>query len=148
MHINKKTTFILCDLSLLFKLQETCAQQNKVVSTRCQIIRLKMHHNQFRRRLCPRRRWESLQCSADSIAGFKGPSPFPSFPPFPFRSRLPFKPSIWGLEELPQRGRGTGPTENESSALYRAVRKPMVTVFWSACFTAQWLKFSAQISMI
>ena len=34
----------------------------------------KMHQNRFRLGLRPRPRWESLQRSPDSLAGFKGPT--------------------------------------------------------------------------
>ena len=42
----------------------------KIVATRRQILRLKMHQIRFRLWLRPRPRWGSLQRSPDSLAGF------------------------------------------------------------------------------
>ena len=44
----------------------------KIVATRFQILRLKMHQIRFRLWLRPRPRWGSLQHSPDPLAGFKG----------------------------------------------------------------------------
>jgi len=41
----------------------------KIVATRCHILLLKCTKFDFG--LCPRPRWESLQCSPDPLAGFK-----------------------------------------------------------------------------
>jgi len=37
-------------------------------------FKAKMHQIRFRRGLCPRLRWGSLQRSPDPLAGFKGPT--------------------------------------------------------------------------
>ena len=44
----------------------------KIVATRCQILRLKCTKFDFGW-APPRPHWGSLQCSADPLAGFKGP---------------------------------------------------------------------------
>ena len=47
----------------------------KIVATRCQILKAKMHQIRFRLRLRPRPRWGSLQRSPlQTVAGFKGPT--------------------------------------------------------------------------
>jgi len=37
-------------------------------------FKTKLHQIRFRLGLCPRPRWESLQCSPDPLAGYKGPT--------------------------------------------------------------------------
>jgi len=46
----------------------------QIVATRCHILWIKMHQIRFRLGLCPRPRWESLECSPDPLAGFRGPT--------------------------------------------------------------------------
>jgi len=48
-----------------------CRKIIKIVATRCQILKAKMHQIRFRLRLCPRPRWGSLQRSPDPTAAFK-----------------------------------------------------------------------------
>ena len=45
----------------------------KIVATKCQNCKAKMHQNWFRLGLRPRPRWGSLQRSPDPLAGFNGP---------------------------------------------------------------------------
>jgi len=62
----------------------------KIVATRCQILRLKMHQIRFWLGLRPRPRWGSLQHSPDPLAGVGGGwlPPFRnSTPPQPFGPR-------------------------------------------------------------
>ena len=45
----------------------------KIVTTKCQNLRLKCTKIDFRLRLCPRPRWGAYSAPPDSLAGFKGP---------------------------------------------------------------------------
>jgi len=46
----------------------------KIVTTRCQVLRLiKMHQIRFRLKLCPRTRWGAYSAPSDPLDEFKGP---------------------------------------------------------------------------